>query len=268
MSPIGTKEMHWPSQSIVHRLDARAKLLLTLFMIVIVFCAHNLVALGVCSIALIACYALARIPFVRALKAILPLSFIVVLMAVINLFFVQGGAIFAEWWIFRISEAGTYAALFMGWRLLLLLSTCCLLLLTTTILDISDALDSLCTPLAKRGFPTHELSMMTGIALRFFPQFITEFQIIYQAQISRGANLSLNPFKGGFQTIGAVAVPLFTSAFRHADTLANAMDARCYHGYTNRTRLSPLTFTYRDGVAALCLVVLLAGIIACNIIVL
>ena len=105
-----------------------------------------------------------------------------------------------------------------------------LLTLTTATLDITAAFERLMAPLSRIGVPAHELGMILGIALRFLPQFMTELGIIYCAQKSRGAHFNANPFRGGIQSLTALLIPLFTSAFRHAETLSAAMEARCYHG--------------------------------------
>lgn len=240
---------YYPGESPVHRMDPRAKLLLSLALIVVIFTAQTFYGLALCAVFVLGFYAFAKIPLRSALRSIAPLAFVVVITALLNVFFVQGGAVLLEWWIFRISEKGVIQAAFIGIRVLLLLLSMSLLTLTTSTLDITDAFDRLLHPLARIGVPAHELSLMMGIALRFLPQFVTEFGIIYHAQISRGASFSTNPFRGGPRLISALVVPLFTSAFRHAETLSSAMDARCYHGGTGRTRLNPLAFSRLDVIA-------------------
>ena len=119
-------------------------------------------------------------------------------------------------------------------------------------------------PLSRIGVPAHELGMILGIALRFLPQFMTELGIIYRAQKSRGAHFNANPFRGGIQSLTALLIPLFTSAFRHAETLSAAMEARCYHGGVGTTRLDPLRLTWRDAVGTGALVLMIAAVIATN----
>ena len=191
-----------------------------------------------------------------------PLALIVVATALLNVLFVQGGDVLFEWWIIRISEAGLWQAAFIACRLLLLLLGMSLLTLTTATLDITDAFEYLLRPFRRIGVPAHELSMMMGIALRFLPQFTFELQTVYRAQISRGSTFS----KGRLRMLASLMVPLFTSAFRHAETLSSAMDARCYHGGIGRTRLHPLTFTRLDRNGTLVIVAMLACVIATNFI--
>lgn len=254
---------YWPGSSPLHRMDPRAKLVLSLVLMAVVFAAQTFAGLAVCALFIGAFFCLARIPLRQAVRGIAPLLFIVVVTALLNVFFVQGGTVYFEWWIVRISEAGVLQAAFISCRLVLLLLGVSLLTLTTPALDITDAFEHLLAPLSRVGVPAHELSMMMGIALRFLPQFAQELTTIYRAQISRGASFS----DGRVRMLLALMVPLFTSAFRHAETLSSAMDARCYHGGAGRTRLHPMSFSQRDGAACGVLAAMLACVIASNIVV-
>lgn len=264
MPDIAVFGRYRPGESPLHRMDPRAKLVLSLAFMVIVFCAQTPLGLAVCAAFAVGFFALARIPLGAGLRSIGPLAFIVVLTALLNILFVQGGQVYFQWWIIEVSQKGLESAGFIGCRLLLLLLGMSLLTLTTTTLDITDAFERLLMPFARFGVPAHELGMMMGIALRFLPQFMFELKTIYQAQISRGATITANPFKGGLSLIGSLVVPLFTSAFRHAETLSAAMEARCYHGGPGRTRLAPLKCTALDRNAVLVLAVMLAAVIATN----
>lgn len=256
---------YWEADSIIHRLDPRAKIAGTFIFIVTIFCAWNFPALGMLAVCTIAFFALARIPFLQALRSIAPLSFIIVLTALFNLLYIQGGETYVDWGLIRISEEGVRQALFIAVRLTLLLLSGSLLTLTTTTLDITEALERLLAPLARIGVPAHEFSLVLGIALRFLPQFAEEFRTIRAAQLARGAKLATSPVKGGLSGLTSLLVPLFASAFRHADTLSSAMDARCYHGANGRTRLNPLHFERRDSVALIVLAALLALTIAMSL---
>lgn len=233
-------------------------------MIVIIFCAQSFFGLAVCAVFTIAFFVLAGIPLKYAFKSIVPLLFIIVVTALLNIFFVQSGAVLFQWAFITISEGGLYQAAFIGCRLFLLLFSVSLLTLTTSTLDMTDAFEYLLHPFARIGLPAHELSMIMGIALRFLPQFITELQTVYRAQISRGANFSSSPVRGGMRMLSSLMIPLFTSAFRHAETLSLAMDARCYHGGPGRTRLRPLHYGPLDRNAVFVLITLLALVIATN----
>ena len=253
---------YWPGTSPVHRMDARAKLVLSIALMAVVFVAQTFWGLAVCAAFIVGFFAAACIPLGKAVRSIAPLAFIVVVTALLNVFFVQGGQVLFEWWIIRISEGGLVQAAFISCRLLLLLLGVSLLTLTTQTLDITDAFESLLKPLARIGVPAHELSMMMGIALRFLPQFAQELTTIYRAQVSRGATFS----EGRMRMLLSLMVPLFTSAFRHSETLSAAMEARCYHGGDGRTRLHPLALTRLDGIAVGVIAAMLACVIATNFI--
>lgn len=241
---------YYATSSPVHRMDARMKVTLLLAYILVVLLAANPGALALCAVFTVGFYVCARIPAGVAVRAVLPLSFIVVITALINLFWTQGGATLASLGFLRIFEAGVYQALFMGCRLTLLLFGACLLTLTTTTLDVTDAAEDMLRPFARFGLPAHELSMMAGIALRFLPQFVTELEHIRNAQASRGAQMTDRSLKERYGAAKSLVIPLFVSVFRHAETLANAMDARCYHGGGGRTRLHAARMEGRDFAAA------------------
>ena len=249
---------YWPAASPIHKLDPRTKLTATLVLVISLFCASTFPGLGVIAAAVIAFFLIARVPIKQALRSVLPLMFIVVLAVLFNLAFVQGGTVYVDWGWLTISEEGVYTAAFMTVRLTLLLLTGSLLTLTTTSIDITGACEAMLKPFTIVRFPAHEFAMILGIALRFLPQFASELVTIRTAQLSRGAKLASSPIRSGLGAIASLIVPLFTSVFRHADTLSNAMEARCYHGANGRTRLHPLHFARRDAVAAVLLAALLA----------
>lgn len=252
-------------ESFVHSLDPRAKLTGAFAMMVIILCATTPAALAVSAVFVCIAYAAARISLRQAFDALWPLLIIVAITALLNVLFVSGGTVYFQFGIIVVSEAGIRAAVFMGIRLLLLLLAVSLLTLTTSTLAITAALEAVFKPLARIGVPVHELSMMLGIALRFLPQLASELTIVYRAQESRAAALTFNPFRGGLHHLTSLLVPLFTSSLRHADTLAAAMDARCYHGELGRTQLHPFAFTSRDAIALAVVVIMAVGVIAADI---
>ena len=251
---------YWPEDSLVHAMDPRVKFILSFVLMAAVFCAATPLSLAVAALFIVGFYAASRIPLLQAIRAIGPLLVLVVLTALLNVLFVQGGHVYFEFGIICISEKGLQSAVFIGCRLLLLLMGMSLLTLTTATLDITDAFEYLLHPLRRIGVPAHELSMMMGIALRFLPQFAFELQTVYRAQISRGATFS----KGRMRMLTSLMVPLFTSAFRHAETLSSAMEARCYHGGVGRTRLHPLAYSRLDRNGALTMLAMLACVVAAN----
>ncbi len=251
---------YWPEESAVHAMDPRVKFVLSLVLMAAVFCAATPLSLAVAALFVAGFYAASRIPLIQVVRALAPLLVLVVLTALLNVLFVQGGQVYFQWGVICISEKGLQSAVFIGCRLLLLLMGMSLLTLTTTTLDITAAFERLMAPLTRIGVPAHELGMILGIALRFLPQFMTELGVIYRAQVS------VTPFKGGVRTLTALMVPLFASAFRHAETLSGAMEARCYHGGVGITRLNPLALTWRDGVGTGAILLMLAAVIAVNFI--
>ena len=255
---------YWPQDSPIHRLDPRTKVVGALVWVAICLTAATPAALAIVAAAFCGIVALARIPAGQMLRSIVPLLFIVVLTALLNLFFTQDGTVLVDWGWLRITDISIRQAAFVSVRILLLLMGGSLLTLTTTTLDITEAFEKLLAPLARIGVPAHEFALVLGIALRFVPQFAEELRIIRTAQMARGAQLSTSSVRG-LSMITSLLVPLFASAFRHADTLANAMDARCYHGASGRTRLRPLAFARRDAVAAAFLVCLLAVVIGVSL---
>ncbi|MBP5314210.1 MAG: energy-coupling factor transporter transmembrane protein EcfT, partial [Eggerthellaceae bacterium] len=209
--------------------------------------------------------AFSKIPFKTAIKTAAPLLIVSVLTFLFNLFFNTTGEVLLSWWIVTITSDGVYAAFFFGIRLSLLIFIACLLTLTTSILKITDATEDILLPLQKIGFPTHELAVITNIAIRFLPMFAQEFVTIRQARQARGSNMSFNPFKGGLKTLGSILTTLFVSAFRHADTLSQAMDARCYHGLSRR-RMGAFSWKKEDSASAVFIILLLTGCILLGLI--
>lgn len=252
---------YYPAESPVHRLDPRMKLLLTLGAFVAVFAAQSPWALSVAALFVVAFYALARIPVAEAARAVAPLLLLVLLTAVLNVLFVSKGHVLWAWGPFTVTDQGLASAAFLACRLVLLVLVACLLTLTTTTFDITEATERLLRPLRRVRVPVHEMAMMMGIALRFLPLLAHELQVIWRAQTSRCATLSLNPFRGGFRTMQALAVPLFAGALRHGETLSAAMEARCYHGGNGRTRLHPLKLHGRDALAAAIVCAMVASIV-------
>lgn len=246
--------------SCVHRLDPRTKLIAGCAFIVVLLCAKTAAALAVCAAFTALCYALAQIPPSKTARSLAPLMVIVLIVAVLNLFVTQGGQVLVDWGILRISEAGVQTCLFMGARLTIMMLGMSLITLTTMTIDLTEAFEWVLKPFARFGVPAHELGMIMGIALRFMPQFANELAVVYHAQVSRGARLS-NSTARGVRMLTSLMVPLFTSVFRHAETLSAAMDARCYHGGEGRTHLHPLRFAPRDAAAAAFMAVL-AGCVA------
>lgn len=240
---------YYPGDGVLHRLDPRTKLLLGFAFLIVALMARSFAPLGVIALFVAVLYVLSGVPAGKALRSLAPLLAIVVVVALLNLFTGTGGRTLVQLGFVRITEGGVCSAAFTAARLTLMMAGMSLITMTTMTLDLTAAFEHLMMPFARFGLPAHELGMILGIALRFIPQFATELSDTYRAQVSRGASLSRGPL-GSIRLLSSVAVPLFASVFRHAETLSDAMDARCYHGEQGRTRLHPLRFQRRDGIAA------------------
>lgn len=242
---------YWSSGSIVHKLDARIKLTLLLVFIVVCFKVTSAISFAMLACALIVAHFVGKIPASVAWKATSPLFFIVICAVLVNVFFTQGEIIYAQLGPICISDEGLYRALIATIRLIIVLFASSFLMLTTTTLDISDALANMLRWLDHIRVPVHEIAIMMGIVFRFLPQLANEAFILMRAQKCRGAVFTLNPFAKSAGTVGVLSIVsgMFSNALRRVDTLANAMDSRCYNNARGRTRLNPLRVTYKDVIA-------------------
>ena len=244
-----TMGQYYPTDSIVHRLDPRVKILLTIAFIVGIFLVHSLWGY---ALALVFVYFMARlshVPFKMLMRGLRPLRFILVLTFVLNLFFSGEGTILWQWSFITITHEGLSRAVHYCLRLLFLVIGTSLLTLTTSPVSLSDGLELLLSPLKVIHFPAHELAMMMTIALRFIPTLLEETDKIMKAQIARGADFENGNLIQKAKNMVPLLVPLFISAFRRANDLAMAMEARCYHGGDNRTQMKPLSYKKRDHAA-------------------
>jgi energy-coupling factor transport system permease protein len=236
----------YPAESFLHRLDARTKMLASLVIMILTFIAQKplpLLALGLLTAALAV---LSRVPFRTVLSGLKPMLFILIFAFVLNLLTVRG-VVWLPLGPFAITDQGVYTALRMAARLsLLILNTTLLLTLTTTPILVSDAIENLMGPLRKIGFPAHEIAMMMSIALRFVPTLLEETDKIMKAQSSRGADYDTGGMVSKARGLVSVLIPLFVSAFRRAEDLAVAMEARCYRGGEGRTRLKTMHYGRDD----------------------
>ena len=241
---------HFPGNSVVHRMDPRMKLLVTVLYIVVLFAASNPLGLAL-SIGLLALlYVAAKIPLKLITKSLKPIMPVVLFTAILNLFFITGqGQPLFHWWFLKIYAEGVRYAVLMAVRVLALIAGTSLLTYTTSPIVLTDAIEALLKPFAKLHLPVHELAMMMTIALRFIPTLLEETNRIMKAQTARGANFTSGSLIQRGKNMIPLLVPLFVSAFRRADDLATAMEARCYRGGEGRTRMNELTYTYRDGIA-------------------
>ena len=253
-----TLGQYFPGNTIIHRLDPRTKILLTLVYIVSLFLASWLVSYGILVVVLGVIIALSKVHLKTILKGMKPIVFIVVLTGLLNLFYTPGaGEPLVSFWVFQIYAEGIWAACFMILRIMMLITCTFLLTYTTSPILLTDGLERLLGPLKKLHVPIHELSMMMAIALRFIPTLIEETDKIMSAQKARGADFDTGGLMDKARALVPLLVPLFISAFRRADELAVAMECRCYHGGEGRTRLRQLKYRASDvafllGCLALC----------------
>ena len=240
-----TLGQYFPRNTVIHRLDPRTKLLFTVLYIVALFSAKGGVTYAVLFAVLCASIAVSRIHPRNILRGMKPILFIIVLTAVLNIFYTPGDPIW-QWKFLKITVEGLWAAFFMVLRISFLITCTFLLTYTTSPIMLTDGLEKLLGPLKKVRVPVHELSMMMSIALRFIPTLIEETDKIMSAQKARGADFETGNLIQKAQALVPLLVPLFISAFRRADELAVAMECRCYHGGEGRTRLRQLRYTRTD----------------------
>ena len=255
---------YFPGKAVLHRLDPRMKILLTVGYIVMLFTVSNPLGLCVGILFLIFAYAISGIPPRMITKSLKPVIPIIIFTTVLNMFFVKGDPLF-DWWIFHISRQGLLTAVVMTIRIICLIAGTSLLTYTTSPITLTDGLERLMKPLKKVHFPVHELSMMMTIALRFIPTLIEETDKIMSAQKARGADLESGGIMQRARALVPILIPLFVSAFRRADELALAMECRCYRGDVGRTRMKQLHYSWQDGVAAALTIGCIAGVIMVNI---
>ncbi len=252
----------FPGNSVVHRVDPRVKLLLTLCYIVAIFLIQGFAGYAVLLAFLALCTLLSGLKASFLLKSVKPILFIVVFTFVLNLFFVRGDTYLFSWWIFRLTLESLMYAVFMSLRLVFLILGTSLLTLTTSPIALTDALERVLKPLKAVRFPVHEMSMMMTIALRFIPTLLEETDKIMKAQSARGADFDTGNLLQRAKSMVPLLVPLFISAFRRADELAVAMESRCYHGGAGRTRMKILKMGRIDVYAILLMALVLGLVIA------
>ena len=253
---------YFPGHSVLHRLDPRIKMVLTIAYIVLLFLVKNSVGFLVSIVFLGVCYAVAKIPVKLILRSLKPIVPILVFTGALNLLFVSGEHPIFDWGVFHLSQEGIYTAITMAIRVLCLIAGSSLLTYTTSPIALTDAIERLLGPLKVLHFPVHELAMMMSIALRFIPTLIEETDKIMSAQKARGADFESGNIFQRAKALVPILVPLFISAFRRADELVTAMECRCYHGGEGRTALHVLRFRPADLWVLTGFAALTAGVIA------
>ncbi|MGI6574358.1 MAG: energy-coupling factor transporter transmembrane component T family protein [bacterium] len=234
-----------PGESVIHKLDPRTKIIATILFITALFVVTDIVGYIFLTLFSILVIGISRLPLRFVLRGLKPLYYILAFTVILNFFLTPGKEIW-RWWFLRLTEEGLRQGIFMGWRLLLLVLTTSLLTLTSSPIALTDGIERLLTPFRSLGVPAHELAMMMTIALRFIPTLLEETDKIMKAQMARGADFDTGNIIQRAKGMVPLLVPLFISAFRRADELATAMEARCYRGGEGRTRLKELHYYARD----------------------
>ncbi len=257
---------YYASNSVIHRLDPRTKVLLGILYTVCTFLCRNIIAFGVLLLSSVVLILLARIPFKIILRSLRPIIFIMLFTVAINIFWTTGDTLIFGWRFINIYAEGLYSALFMAIRIVTLITgTSLFLTYTTTPIQLTDAIERLLYPLKKIKVPVHEFAMMMTIALRFVPTLIDETDRIMSAQKARGADFSNGSLVKRAKALIPILVPLFVSAFRRADELATAMECRCYHGGAGRTKMTVTHMRFADLLALILMVAFGTAIVLVNI---
>ena len=247
---------YYPADSPLHRMDARVKIIITLLYIISLFVIKSFIGYAFVILCLAAVIKISKVPFRFMVKGLKALIFIIV-------FTTKGDTVLFTVWRFTATLEGLFFAIKMCLRIVLLIIGSSLLTLTTTPIKLTDGIESLLKPFAKIGVPAHDIAMMMTIALRFIPTLLDETDKIIKAQQARGADFDTGSIVSKAKALVPILVPLFISAFRRADELAMAMEARCYNGSGERTRMNVMKITSTDYISSLlfiCYFAVLIGI--------
>ena len=253
-----TLGQYFPGDTVVHRLDPRTKIVLLIVYIVALFQASGWLSYALVALVTVLTMILGRITAKNIFKGLKPMLFIIVITAMLNIFYTQGTPI-VEGWI--ITWEGIGRSVQMILRIVLLIAGTFLLTYTTSPIALTDGLEKLLNPLKKLKVPVHEMTLMMSMALRFIPTLIEETDKIMSAQRARGADFETGNLIQRAKSLLPILVPLFVSAFRRADELAVAMESRCYHGGDGRTRMKQMRLQNIDYIAFTLGAVFLAAVI-------
>jgi len=241
---------YYPSNSIIHRIDPRFKLLGTMFYITALFFVNHFAGYGVAALFIFIIIKMAKVPFRLLLRGLRAILFLLLFMMLLNLFMIQGETLLFSVGFIRVTMEGVVMATQMGLRLVFLITGSSILTLTTSPIQLTDGIEALLRPLKPLKVPAHDIAMMMTIALRFIPTLAEEMDKIMKAQKARGAELDTGGLLKRAKSLLPILVPLFVSAFKRADELATAMEARCYRGDNGRTRMKTMRLVKTDWAAA------------------
>ena len=255
-----TLGQYYPGNSVIHRLDPRVKIMATLLYIVALFVVKDFVGFIAPVVLLEAVIILAKVPRRYIWRGLKPVLIIIAFTLIVNIFMIRGEVLW-QFGVLHITREGLRMAAFVGIRLVLLIIGSTMLTLTTRPIGLTDGIEALLSPFKKIGLPAHELAMMMTIALRFIPTLLEETDKIIKAQQARGADFESGNILRRAKALIPILVPLFISAFRIAQDLAMAMEARCYGGDVKRTRMNVMKFAGRDLAASIIFCAFLAVIV-------
>ena len=240
---------YYPSDSFVHRMDARIKLILVLLYMVGIFFVVSFVGFAFITVLLLTVILVSRVPLKSVLKSVKGIIFLLFLTALLNVFFNKGDKLLWSWWKIEIYQEGLIFAAKMLLRLTYLVIGSSILTLTTTPVDLTHAVESLLKPLRIIKFPVHEFALIMSLTLSFIPSLIEETDRIIRAQKARGADFDTGGLIKRAKAFVPILIPLLVGGFRRAEELANAMNSRCYEGATKRTQMRVMKLSWRDAVA-------------------
>lgn len=260
-----TLGQYFPGDSWVHKLDPRIKIIATLLFLIELFIVDNFIGFAIAAVALGIVISVSKVPVSYIMRGLKPIIIILLFTFALNIFMVDGRVLW-QWKFLKITEEGLELAIFMAIRLVLLLMGSSMLTLCTRPLALTDGIERLLSPFKKIGLPAHDIAMMMTIALRFIPTLLEEADKIMKAQQARGADFESGNIIRRAKSLIPILVPLFVSAFRIAQDLALAMEARCYRGGENRTRMNAMKMVRRDYLVMALMAAFLAVIIIESII--
>ncbi len=259
-----TLGQYYPTDSFTHRMDPRAKLVLVIAFIVMVFLAQSFLSYFAVIVCVVSAALVSRIPLSKMLKSIKAIIMLLIFTGILNLLFYNGETVLWSWWRIKISVEGIIFSIKMVLRLVLLVMGTTLLTYTTTPTSLTDGMESLLTPLKYIKVPVHDIAVIMSIALRFIPILSEEVDKIMMAQKARGASFDTGGLLSRAKALLPILIPLFVSAFRRADELALALDARCYNATPNRTRYKVMKFGLRDLAGAIGMAAFIVLVVALN----
>ena len=240
---------YYPAESIIHRLDPRMKILLLFLFVIGLFFVKNAYGYVVSAFVLWFIIKLSKVPFLYILRGLKGFLFIIIFTVIINMFFIESGIVIFQFYFIKLTSDGIWLSVQMICRLGFLTAISSVLTFTTSPIKLTYAIESILKPFKKIGVPAHDIAMMMTIAIRFIPTLVEEVEKIKKAQLARGADFDGKGLKNKAKSFIPILVPLFVSAFRRADDLAMAMEARCYRGDVNRTSMNKLELKKRDFIA-------------------